>query len=212
MAKRVHLCGLGPGWTLCPPMKEGRMIWGMNNVALRRDANYIFEIHDLREKFQRFGTGVTHMAAATAAARRGIPYIVREKWDFLPDLEQVVYPWESVFKMVGSDNIGCTLDAMLAMAIYCGYKEIHVYGQGSNRASLYDYQVPSNNYWVGVCHGAKIKIKFHNLAGLRHTDIMRTVNGKVYGLGIPQRPWPTIDVSLPDCNCTKHPDLVCHLQ
>lgn len=211
MAKTVHLCGLGPGWTLCPPVKEGRMIWGMNNLVLRREVNYLFEVHDFEEKFHRLGEGLTHQAACQAAVRKGIPYIVREKWDFLPGLKQIVYPWEGVFNMVGSDNLGCTLDCMIALAVYCGYKDIQVYGQGANKATFYDYQVPSNNYWIGVCHGAKINIKFHNLAGLRHTDIMRTSNGRVYGLDIPQRPWPTIDTTLPACNCTKRHGNPCRL-
>jgi hypothetical protein len=93
---------------------------------------------------------------------------------------------------------------MIALALFCGYKDLQMYGNGANLASIYDYQLPTNNYWIGVCHGMPdVDITFHNIGGVRHTDLLRTVDGKVYGLGKPQRAWPTIDPTLPECDCTK---------
>ena len=209
MEKTLHLCGLGPGWSLCPPVAPGRMIWGINNILCRRPVNYVFEIHDFHEKLHRLRGGHVHQKAIRIASRDKIPYIVREYWDFLPHLKQVIYPREDVFKYFQSDFLGCTLDAMIALGIYTGWKHIEVWGAGANLASLYDYQIPSNNYWIGYCHGSKIKIHFNTIGGLRHTDIMRTVNGMVYGFDIPQRDWGTVDVTLPACDCTKRHEAAC---
>ncbi len=208
--KVIHLCGLGPGWSLCPPMKEGRMIWGINNILNRRKVNYVFEIHDFHDKLNRLRGGHVHQKAIRLASRYKIPYIVRERWSFLPHLTQIVYPWEKIYEEFQTDHIGCSLDAMIALALYCGYTDLQMYGNGANLASIYDYQLPTNNYWVGVCHGRPdVNITFHNIGGLRHTDILRTVDGKVYGLDIPQREWPTIDPTLPECDCTKRHGLAC---
>ena len=206
--RSLHICGLGPGWSLCPPMKPGRMIWGINAILLRRDVNYVFEIHDLYEKLSRVDAD-GHIRAIRRAEYKGIPYIVQREWDFLPGLKQVVYPLEAVCQRFQTDNIGCSLDAAIALGIYCGWKDIQVYGSGANLASLYDYQVPSNNYWVGVCHGANINIHFHSIGGLRHSDVMRTHDGLVYGFNVPQKKWPTIDTTLPACNCTRRNNYGC---
>jgi hypothetical protein len=190
-------------------MEEGRMIWGVNNILLRRPVNYVFEIHDFYEKFNRVKGGHVHQQAIRLASCSRTPYIVRQQWDFIPHIKQVVYPWESVFNYFQTDMIGCSFDAMLALAIYCGWKDIQVYGFGANLASIYDYQVPTNNFWLGVCLGAKVNINFHSIGGLRHSGVMRTVDGKVYGLDQPQRKFPMIDVTLPACDCTKRSEAYC---
>jgi hypothetical protein len=195
--------GLGPGWSAAPPCGQGEKIWGINNVCNWRDVDYVFEIHDYNNKLFRLRGGLNHQKAIRKAIRKKIPYIVREHWNFLPGLKQVVYPWEAVFQHFQTDFLGCSMDCMIAMAIYCGYKELQVYGLGINLASHYDYQIPSMNYWLGYCNGAGIKVRINNVDGWRHTDVLRTVDGEVYGLRKPQRAWPTHDPSLKPCDCTK---------
>lgn len=212
MSKRIHLCGLGPGWSLCPPKATGRMIWGINNILNRRDVNYVFEIHNFYEKLNRLKGGHVHQQAIRKAAETKTPYIVRERWDFLPHLKQIVYPWNDIFKRFRSDYIGCTFDAMMALAIYCGYKDIQIYGFGANLASHYDYQVPSNNFWFGVCHGADINYKIHNIGGLRHTDVLRTTTGMIYGLDQPQIAHEAHDPTLPQCDCNKRNEAHCSFE
>lgn len=209
MSKTLHLCGLGPGWSLCPPMNEGRMIWGINNILVRREVNYVFEIHNFYEKFNRVKGGHVHQMATRLASGSKTPYIVREHWDFIPHIKQVIYPFGAIFQHFQTDLIGCSFDAMLALAIYTGWKNIQVYGFGANLASQYDYQVPSNNFWLGVCTGAGVNINFHSIGGLRHSDIMRTVDGMVYGLDQPQGKWPIVDTTLPACDCTKRHEAYC---
>jgi hypothetical protein len=199
--------GLGPGWSVCPPTGDGVKVWSMNNAMnWRTDIDYIFEVHDFHNKLNRVRGGYQHQTAIREAIAHDVPYVVRERWDFLPGLKQVVYPWEAIFKEFQSDYLGCSMDCMIAMAIYCGYSDIQLYGIGINSASPYDFQVPSMNYWVGVCHGRRINIKVNTVGNYKHTDILTTKNGEVYGLRIPQRKWPTFDPTLPMCDCMKTPN------
>lgn len=201
----IHLLGLGPNWSLAPQCGPGVKIWGMNNVLNWRPVDYVFEVHNFHNKLHRLRGGEIHQRAVRKAIETGTPYIVREKWD-IPGLKQVVYPWDTLFNHFQTDLLGCTMDCMIALAIYCGYTDIQLYGIGINRASHYDYQIPSMNYWIGVCHGKGINIHVNNFGGYRHTDIMRTHDGLIYGLRTPQKAWPTIDPSLPECDCVKRND------
>jgi hypothetical protein len=202
----VHLMGLGPSWSLAPQCGPGVKVWGMNNVLNWRPVDYVFEVHDWYQKMNRVRQGDFHQRAVRTAIRTGTPYIVRERYPFFPGLKQVVYPWEAIFEEFQSDFLGCSMDCMMAMAIYCGYTDIQLYGIGINRASHYDFQIPSMNYWLGVCHGRGINIHLNQHGGFRHTDLLRTVDGKVYGCQKPQRKWPTLDPSLPECACVKRHD------
>lgn len=209
--RSLCLCGLGPGWSLCPPISDDKMIWGLNNVLLKREVNYVFEIHNFYEKFNRTKGGHIHQVACRKASETSTPYIVRNYWGFLPHLKQVVYPWKDVFNHFKTDAIGCTFDAMLALAMYCGWRKIDVYGFSSNYASVYDYQIPTNSLWVGIALGAGVDIKFHGIGGVRHTDLLRTADGMVYGLGEPQTMKEIIDVTLPACDCAKRNEAWCTL-
>ena len=199
----IHLMGLGPGWSLAPQCGPGVKIWGINNVLCWRPVDYVFELHDWYNKLSRIRGGQAHLKGIRKGVAAGIPYIVRERWPFVPSLKQVIYPWEAIFERFQTDFLGCSMDCMLALAIYCGYKTIHMYGIGINKASRYDYQIPSMNYWAGVCTGAEIDLRIHTFGGYRHTDMLRNFDGKVYGLKKPQRKWPTLDVTLPDCDCVR---------
>lgn len=209
--KKDHLfiCGLGPGWSTCPPRGCGVDIWGVNNILNRRPVDVVFEIHDFHEKLNRLRGSYVHRQAIRQAQEWNVPYVVREYWDFLPHLHQIIYPREEVFEELQTDFIGCTLDSMIALAVACGYQKIDVFGSGANFASLYDYQVPSNNFWIGYCLGRGIKIKFHHAGGLRHSDILSTHNGLVYGFNIPQRRWSYFDPTLPRCDCNKRNEAPC---
>ena len=200
----LHLMGLGPGWSMAPECGPGVKVWGINNALNFRDVDYVMEIHNWRHKMYRLKGGCVHQRAVNRAIEKGIPYIVRERWDFVPGLKQVVYPWKSVFKMFNTDLLGCSMDCMIALGLYLGYKRLRVYGLGINHASHYDYQIPSMNYWFGVCDGAKVDLQVVNVDGYRHTDVMRTHNGLIYGLGEPQTVVSHgLDPSLPACDCTK---------
>lgn len=202
--RTIHLMGLGPGWSLAPPCGPGVKIWGINNVLNWRPVDYVMEIHNWRLKMTRLKGGGVHQRAMNKAVEMGIPYIVRERWDFAPGLKQVVYPWEAIFDKFGHDFLGCSMDCMMALAIYCGYNDINIYGLGINAASQYDYQLKSQNYWFGYCDGAGIKVTVHNVGGYRHTDIMRNDNGLIYGLNKPQtRVNHGLDPTLPECDCVK---------
>lgn len=199
----IHLMGLGPGWSLAPQCGPGVKIWGINNVLCWRPVDYVFEVHDWYKKLGRIRGGQVHQMGIRKGVETGTPYIVREHWPFVPNLKQVVYPWEAIFEKFQTDFLGCSMDCMIAFALYCGYTDLQIYGVGINKASRYDYQIPSLNYWLGYCNGAGVNVNIHTYGGYRHTDILRTFDGNVYGSQQPQRPWPTLDVTMKECDCVK---------
>lgn len=201
--RRVYITGKGPGWSECPKASDGNIVWGMTSILARnQDVTKVFEIHDFREKMFRPHEGLKHQECAREAIRLKIPYVVREKWDFFPGLIQEVYPREEVFNFFGTDFIGCSLDAMLALAIYEGFDSIHLYGNGQHRLGQYDYQLDSINFWLGVCVGKGVDFYINHWNDKRHTDILTTIDGMVYGFGIPQRAWSYTN-TVEGCACTR---------
>lgn len=201
--KKLIILGKGPGWSECPKPTIDVPVWSMTNILIKRtDVSMVFEIHDLREKLGRVGEGYLHQEAISEAIRLNIPYVVREHWDFLPHLNQVVYPYEEVVNHFGIDLFGCSMDAMLALAIYQGYEEIHLHGTGQHRGSTWDYQIESINFWLGVCFGRGIRLYIHHWGGVRHTDILTTHDGLVYGFGGKQRVFDYTNTT-ESCTCCK---------
>jgi hypothetical protein len=204
--KKVIILGKGPGWSECPEPTAEVPVWSMTNILVKRTAvTKVFEIHNLRKKFDRpRGEGLMHQEACREAQRLGIPYVVREHWDFLPNLIQHVYPWKDVFAEFNIDFIGCSMDAMIALAIHQGYESIHLHGTGQHRGSVYDYQVESINFWLGVCVGRKLEFYIHHWGGVRHSDILTTRDGLVYGLGGPMKLFSYTN-TVDGCTCNDMP-------
>lgn len=197
--REIRILGKGPGWSDCPAPTPHIPVWSLTNILVKRTAvTKVFEIHDLVEKFGRVDEGMLHQEAAREAEYQGIPYVVREHWDFLPGLRQEIYPLNEVIEYFGTDFIGCSVDAMVALAIYQGYEFIHFHGMGQQRGGTYDYQLESLNFWIGVCVGKGIGHKIHGWAGLRHDHLLSTIDEMVYGFGIPQKVPPR-------CKCTLMP-------
>jgi hypothetical protein len=203
---QVIITGKGPGWSDCPKPTPETPVWGVTSIMRKNPyVSKVFEIHDLAEKFGRKHEGWTHQEAAIIAGNAGIPYVVREHWDLLPsNLPQEIYPLEEVIAEFGTDFIGCTMDACIALAIYQGYESIHIYGGGQHRDSEYDYQIDSLNFWLGVCTGRKIEFYLHQWGGVKHTDVLTTINGTVYGFDIEQRKFQYFNTMTP-CSCTVTP-------
>lgn len=49
----------------------------------------------------------------------------------------------------------------LALALYLGYEEIHIYGMDLVSNTEYAYQLPNWNYWVGVANGMGVHLTLH---------------------------------------------------
>jgi hypothetical protein len=202
--KTLNILGKGPGWSTCPEPTTEVPVWSMTNIITKRTAvTKVFEIHDLVEKFSRGSEGMIHQEAARYAAHLGITYVVSRHWDWL-GCKQEIYPLEKVIAAVGTDYLGCSLDLMIALAIVEGYQHINLYGMGQQRGDIYDYQLDSTNFWLGYCMGRGINFEIHHWGGVQHTDLMRTIDGHIYGLKVPQRPMPYSKVTK-RCTCTLMP-------
>jgi hypothetical protein len=205
--QRVIITGKGPGWSDCPRPTPETPVWGVTTIMRKNPyVTKVFEIHDLIEKMGRLHEGRGHQESAILAGNAGIPYVVREYWNHLPsNLPQEIYPIEEVIAEFGTDFIGCTMDACIALALYQGYDSIHIYGGGQHRGNEYDYQIDSLNFWLGVCTGRKVEFYLHQWGGVKHTDILTTINGMVYGFDLEQRKFPYFN-SITPCLCTKMPN------
>ena len=195
---RLNLIANGKGWVEAPQRRLNGECWGVNHILMQRPVDMVFEIHDLQEKFSR-PLGAHCHRALKRAIRDNIPYVVRSETEpYVPEKIRVVYPWEEVFQYHGTDLIGSTFDAMMAYALYTEkFSEIYVYGFLMRRGRQYDHQRDSAHFWLGYCMGRGVKFFWNQYKGKPFSDMMRTVDGRVYGLGIPQRLWPYMSVMEP---------------
>jgi hypothetical protein len=155
----------------------------------------VFEIHDLKEKFARVDSGEHHARAMKRGARDNVPYMVRSAEEPVPIHIRRVYPLASIIEFFGTDLIGSSFDAMMAMAIYSGYQSIKVYGFLMKRGREYDHQRDSAHFWWGQAMGRGIKMYWHKYKdNPEFSDMMQTRDGLVYGFGIPQRKWDYTNV------------------
>jgi len=69
----------------------------------------------------------------------------------------VAFPIE-LFREVFGDYFTCTASYMIAMAIYEGYEEIHIYGVDMAADTEYASQRPSCEYFIGIAEGKGIKV------------------------------------------------------
>lgn len=190
--KEIILVANGKGWSESP--REG-VSWGINHILMQRPVDMVFEIHDLKEKFARFDEGAHHVRAMKIAAKENIPYMVRSHDEPIPIHIRKVYPLETITKFFGTDLIGSSFDAMMAMAIYSGYESIKTYGFQMKRNATHDNQRESALFWIGQAMGRGIQMYWHKYKdNPEHSDMFLTRDGKVYGFDIPQRLWDYTNV------------------
>lgn len=166
--KSVILLGKGKGWKNAPCDIE---TWGITQQLIDRPISRIIDMNDyslwgrLEEKKDK--------QSRERAKALGIPYY---------DLE--TYPYKEISEHFGTDYFYNTVDFALALAIYEGYDDIHLWGVTMEIPGEYAYQKPGVDFWCGVAIGRGAKINVH---GSKST-IMMTKDGFVYGYGFPQRP------------------------
>jgi hypothetical protein len=208
--KRVIILARGPGWSAAPKPTPEVPVWGTTCIlGMTENVSKVFEIHDLVEKLNRPRAGWLHQEAIHIAMKRNIPYVVREHWNFLPGLQQEVYPWKEVFNHFGIDYMGCSLCLMIALALYEGYDSIHMYGNGQHRQSEYDNHLSSVAFWIGVMFGKGIDFYMHHYGGVKHTDLLTTTDGLVYGLNEPQSLFPHTN-TVDRCTCRDSAYKICN--
>lgn len=167
MMKSVSLLGKGKGWRDAPCDVE---TWGITQQLSSRPISRIVDMNNyaLWGKLE----AKRDVLSRERAAEMGIPYY-----------DLVTYPYKEVTEFFGTDYFSNTVDFALALAIYEGYDDIHLWGVTMEMESEYAYQKPGVDFWCGVAIGRGVKITVHGSA----SRIMKTQDGLVYGYGFPQR-------------------------
>lgn len=86
-----------------------------------------------------------------------ISVYMQEHYEDIPTSTK--YPLDEIISNFGRKYFKSTVDYMIALALYEGYEEIHVYGVNmSCETDEYSNQKPSGSYWLGRAEGMGVKI------------------------------------------------------
>jgi hypothetical protein len=181
---RINILGCGPGWQDCPD-GQGE-IWGINDLHLSRKCDVILDCHHLsraaKGKYQLGRRTADEVRACIKGAKKsGVPFYTTKEMKNVPN--SIPYPLEEIKKeFQGDDYFGSGVDYAIALAIYKGAIEIHLWGILMILNFEYAHQKPSVDHWLGVAIGRGIKVNVHG----RGSSILKTRDQKLYGFEIPQ--------------------------
>jgi hypothetical protein len=163
---KVNIIGKGKTWADAPLAGES---WGITQLLLRRPVSLVIDMNVYDDG--RWGELEQAEAARVIAlcVRNGIPYMGLDN-----------YPIREVMARFETDYFGSTVDYAIALALYRGYDEIHLYGV---TMSIADYSRLKSgvDFWCGYAKGMGVTIKVHG-----ESNVMKTIDHKVYGYDIPQ--------------------------
>lgn len=164
--KTVSIVGKGKGWQFAP---ESGNVWGITQLICMRPVSRVIDMNDYR----LWGDEEARLAekARAIAKERGIEYI---------DLDS--YPLRQVMETLDVDYFSNTVDYAIALAIYEGYRDIHLWGVNMELHGEYAYQKPGVDFWCGYALGAGARVTIHGV----WSRIMRTRDSLLYGYGVPQ--------------------------
>jgi len=164
---KVAIIGFASSWKDAPYKDESFEFWGINELyKLTRqikEARFTrwFEVHDPASPSK---SGEEHQAFLKSCP---IPLYMQKHYDYIPN--SIPYPREEVKQMVNNnfilDGIGGgysdysnQITWMTLMAIYEGFKEIHIYGVDMAQSSEYAWQRASCQFAIGLAVGKGIKV------------------------------------------------------
>lgn len=164
---KVCIIGKGNGWEDAPC---DELTWGITQLLLRRDVNRVIDMND----YQLWGEIEKQDAerARKIAESKGIEYIDRDN-----------YPLQEIIKKFNTDYFSNTVDYAIALALYEGFNDIHLYGVNMISGGEYAYQKPGVDFWCGYAKGMGVSVTVHGLI----STIMKTRDGLLYGYGIQQK-------------------------
>ena len=165
---KIAIIGKVKGWELAPLDENS---WGATQLILRRHVSRVVDMNDYSD--DRWGEQETADAEKSRVFAReyGVPYI---------DLKS--YPFEDIKAFFKTDYFTNTIDYMIALAIYEGYKEIDLYGINMSQKTEYEYQKSSVDYWCGQAMGRGIKVTVHG----ERSMIMKSPDNLIYGYYTPR--------------------------
>jgi hypothetical protein len=166
MPKAVNIIGKGKTWVDAP--REGEA-WGITQLYLRRPVSLVIDMN--RYDDGRWGPQEKAEADKVLAmcALNGVPYIGLHN-----------YPIDEVMARYETDYFSSTVDYAIALALFRGYDELHLYGITMSIAD-YSKLKCGCDFWCGYAKGLGAKVIVHG-----ETTVMKTTDGKVYGYDYPQ--------------------------
>jgi hypothetical protein len=172
--KRINIMGSARGGEETP-YDDGE-VWVINNAHCYREVDLVIDIHHhclcpITEKDRISIDGINE---------RHLPLMARE---VIPDIPtSMKYPLEEIKKEFDTDYFGSGIDYMIALALYRGATEIHIYGVIMAKGSEYAEQKASVEFWLGIAKGRGVKVRVHG----KETVILKTKNYLLYGYGLVQ--------------------------
>jgi hypothetical protein len=164
--KSVNIIGKGKTWVDAPMDGEN---WGITQLLLRRPVSMVIDMNVYEDR--RWGEEELQEAVKVRAmcAEQNIPYVGLRN-----------YPINEVIDRFETDYFASTVDYAIALALFRGYDDIHLYGV---TVGSFDYAKLKCgiDFWCGYAKGLGVKITVHGV-----TTVMKTIDGLVYGYDIPQ--------------------------
>ena len=186
---RVNIIGCAPGCANAP-CGEGER-WGINdNHTVLDDIDVVIDCHNLsrvmhgKEELGRRSLEEVKKHLKGVKKKNIKMYTTRTLKNIPSSVE---YPLETIIKKWGSDYFGSGVDYAIALAVYQGFTDIHMYGVLMIVGEEYYLQKPTIDHWIGVAIGAGCKFTIHDNTPQHLSSIMKTPNLKLYGYNIPQR-------------------------
>ncbi len=158
--KKIAIVGTAASWNQAPFGNDDFEIWALNDMFMIIPyGNRWFELHNksVIDTYRTRGSDVNYLDWFKKAT---IPIYMQEKFEDIPF--SIKYPKWEIEEFFNRIYFKSTVDFMIALAIYEGFKEIHVYGVDMAVGEEYSSQKPSCEYWLGRAEGMGIKIFLPN--------------------------------------------------
>lgn len=168
---RVNIVGKSSTWVDAPYGKEYGTVWGITQLLLQRPVDLVIDMNVYEDGRWGYDEKWEADVVKKLAELNNIPYICIDN-----------YPFKEVSKKYRTDYFGSTLDYAIALALFKGYDDIHIYGATLSVESDYYKLKCGADFWCGYAKGLGVNLEVHG-----ESAIMKTVDGLIYGYDIPQK-------------------------
>lgn len=164
---RVNIIGKAHTWVDAP--MEGTS-WGITQLYLRRPVSLVIDMNVYDDGRWGEDEKLEMEFVKRFCESDGTPYICLDN-----------YPFDEIVEKFGTDYFSSTVDYAIALALYKGYDEIHLYGVTMSAVSDYYKLKCGCDFWCGYAKGLGVKLVVHG-----ETAVMKTSDGLIYGYDVPQ--------------------------
>lgn len=158
--KKVAICGTSRTLREAPFTDDTFEFWICNDMhQVVKGFHRIFEMHPRKGYLENYVCS-NGLRQIDALASFEVPVYMLERHEDIP--YSIPYPINDVVNKLGRRYFRSTIDYMIALAIYEGFEEIHIYGVDMAVDTEYGTQRPSCEYWIGLAEGKGINVFLPN--------------------------------------------------